>query len=149
MRSSCFKNWRWLLFGGYCMVMLWLLLFHRMGDEVQPWRYNIQPFDTVNRYLWVLRYGTDPVQRHYAAANLFGNVVLFVPLGIFLPRLFAVLHRFWRYFLLTVLLIVLLELTQAATGLGTFDVDDILLNLLGTSIGWLLHFLFTNITSRA
>ena len=51
--------------------------------------------------------------------------------------------------LLTVLLIVLLELTQAATGLGTFDVDDILLNLLGTTLGWLSQFSITNLTSRA
>ena len=144
-----FQYWRWILFAGYCLIILWLLLFHRMSDEIQPWRYNLRPLDTVNRYLWVLHYGTDPVQRRYAAANLLGNVVLFVPLGIFLPRLFAVLRSFWRYFLLTVLLIVLLELTQAATGLGTFDVDDILLNLLGATLGWLLQFSITNLTSRA
>ena len=149
MGSSRFKHWRWILFAAYCMVMLWLLLFHRMADETQPWRYNFRLWDTVDRYLWVLRYGTDPVQRRYAAANLFGNVVMFVPLGIFLHQLFAVLRRFSRYFLLTVLLIVLLELTQAVTGLGTFDVDDVMLNLLGATLGWLLQFSITNITSRA
>lgn len=72
-------------------------------------------------------------------ANLFGNVGLFIPLGVFLPLLFSVLRRFGRFLLLTLLLILALELTQAATGLGTFDVDDLILNLLGVCLGYLLY----------
>lgn len=132
------KTWLWLLFIGYCGMMLWLLLLHRIGAGPGVGQFNLQPLETVQRYLWVLRYSTDPVQWGNAAANLFGNVGLFVPLGAFLPLLLSTLRKFWRFALLAVAIILALELTQAATGLGTFDVDDLILNLVGTLLGWLL-----------
>ena len=137
MGPSRLKTWVRLLFAGYCMMMLWLLLFGRLDDEAQPWRYNLQPWDTVNRYLWVLRNSTDPIQRRYAAANLVGNVGLFIPLGVFLPLLFTRTRKLLSFVLLTVASILALELIQAATGLGTFDVDDLILNLTGIGFGFL------------
>lgn len=131
------KIWLWLLFAGYCGMMLWLLLLHRIGAGPGVGQFNLQPLDTVRRYLWVLWHSADSVQRSNAMANLFGNVGLFLPLGVFLPLLFAALRRFWRFFLLTLLVILFLELTQAATGLGTCDIDDLILNLVGTTLGWL------------
>lgn len=138
MGSSRFKTWVWLLFIGYCMMMLWLLLFQRLEDGAQPWRYNLRPWDTVSRYLWVLRNSNDPVQRRYAVANLFGNVGLFVPFGVFLPLLFPKARKLLFFVLVATALILTLELTQAATGLGTLDVDDLILNLTGTGLGFLL-----------
>ena len=79
MASFRAKSWIWALFVCYCGMMLWLLLFQRLNDEAQPWRYNLSLWDTVRRYLWVLRYSSDPLQCRAAAANLFGNVILFVP----------------------------------------------------------------------
>ena len=133
------KTWLWLLFIGYCGMMLWLLLLHRVGAGPGVGQVNLQPMETVRRYLWVLRHSTDPDQWSNAAANLLGNVGLFTPLGVFLPLLFSALRRFWRVLLLTLLLILALELTQAVTGLGTFDVDDLILNLLGVFLGYLLY----------
>ena len=133
------RTWLWLLFAGYCGMMLWLLLLHRIGAGPGVWQFNLQPLETVRRYLWVLRHSADPDQWSNAMANLFGNVGLFIPLGVFLPLLFSVLRRFGRFLLLTLLLILALELTQAATGLGTFDVDDLILNLLGVCLGYLLY----------
>lgn len=126
------------LFVAYCLMMLWLLFLHRIGTGPGAWQFNLRPLDTVRRYLWVLRHSTDAAQRSNATANLFGNVALFVPLGIFLPMLFDGLRKLWRFGLLTVALILLLELTQAATGLGTCDIDDLILNLAGTALGYLL-----------
>ena len=39
----------WALFICYCGMMLWLLLFQRMDDGLQPWRYNLRLWDTVQR----------------------------------------------------------------------------------------------------
>lgn len=147
------KHWLWALFLGYCGMMLWLLLLHRIDGEYRVGQYNLQPLDTVRRYLWVLRNTTDAEMRNNALANLFGNVALFVPLGIFLPLLFAGLRRFWRFGLLTLGLILALEFLQLATGLGTLDVDDLLLNIPGALLGyWLWRLLQktgTNNASRA
>ena len=136
MATSRAKTWIWVLFAGYCGMMLWLLLFQRMNDVLQPGRYNLQLWDTVQRYLWVLRYSSDPVQCRYAAANLLGNVILFIPCGIFLPLLFSKLVVFWRFFLSIFLSITMLEILQLLTGLGALDVDDLVLNMLGATVGF-------------
>lgn len=134
-RLKKYAGW---LFGAYCLMMLWLLFLHRIGTGPGTWQFNLRPLDTVRRYLWVLRHSTDVAQRSNAAANLFGNVALFTPLGVFLPLLFSLLRKFWRFGLLTVAIILTLEMTQAATGLGTCDIDDLILNLAGTALGYLL-----------
>lgn len=132
------KGWILLLFGLYCIGMLWLLFFQRIGGDVSPRRYNLHPLDTVSRYLWVLKYSLDPTQQFHAIANLAGNVILFLPLGIFLPMLFVRLRAFWRFALAALLAILAVEALQLFTGLGTLDVDDLILNLMGIALGYLL-----------
>ena len=144
MRTKRLRSFIWLLFAGYCAMMLWLLLLHRVGEESQPWRYNLHPGDTIGRYLWVLRHGRDELQCRYALANLAGNVGLFLPLGVLLPMLFQNLRKLWPLFMLTTVVIALLELTQTVTGLGTLDVDDWILNLSGTMLGYFLWLSFSN-----
>lgn len=125
------------LFALYCAGMLLLLFGMRLGTRGEM-RWNLQPLDTVCRFLWVLRYSPDPEQRLVAFANLAGNVVLFVPLGGWLPVLFAPMRR-WYGALSTILLVLMgVELLQLLTALGACDVDDLLLNFLGAWGGWLL-----------
>ena len=138
MPRSGRKRWILLLFGLYCIGMLWLLFFQRIGGDVSPRRYNFHPLDTVSRYLWVLKYSLDPTQQFHAIANLAGNVILFLPLGIFLPMLFVRLRAFWRFVLAALLAILAVEALQLFTGLGALDVDDLILNLMGIALGYLL-----------
>ena len=138
MPRSGRKGWILLLFGLYCIGMLWLLFFQRIGGYVSPRRYNLHPLDTVSRYLWVLKYSLDPTQQFHAIANLAGNVILFLPLGIFLPMSFVRLRAFWRFALAALLAILAVEALQLFTGLGALDVDDLILNLMGIALGYLL-----------
>ena len=138
MPRSGQKRWILLLFGLYWIGMLWLLFFQRIGGDLSPRRYNLHPLDTVSRYLWVLKYSLDPTQQFHAIANLAGNVILFLPLGIFLPMLFVRLRTFWRFALAALLAILSVEALQLFTGLGALDVDDLILNLMGIALGYLL-----------
>jgi glycopeptide antibiotics resistance protein len=122
----------------YALLLMWLLFGQRIGAQQVSVRYNLQPLDTIRRYLWVLRHSSDAIQRQHAIVNLLGNVVLFVPLGILLPSLFSKLEHIFHFFLLTLLVIVLLEFLQLLTGLGALDVDDLFLNMVGTNAGFLL-----------
>lgn len=124
------------LFGVYGLVMLWLLFGQRWGQNAGA--LNWQIFDTIRRYFWVLRNSTDPELRRHAWVNLAGNVVMFVPLGFFGPWLFPRLRKFGIHILAMLAVIVAVELLQWLTGLGTCDVDDLLLNLPGTCLGFLL-----------
>lgn len=64
----------------------------------------------------------------------FGNFVAFIPFGIIIPLLFRCsFRRFIAFFILS---ITILEILQMFSGLGAFDIDDIIINLLGASVGF-------------
>ena len=128
----------------YGFVMLYLLFGQRMGQtpEGTYWELlrnnlNVQPLDTLWRFGWVLRNSSDPAAIRHAVVNLVGNVVMFVPLGLLTPCIWEKLRKFWVHFLYMVLIIVAVEVLQLVTLLGSCDVDDLLLNLVGTGIGFL------------
>jgi glycopeptide antibiotics resistance protein len=70
--------------------------------------------------------------------NLLGNIAVFVPFGILLPLLRPGLRSLLRLTLVSVLCILLLELMQMLLRVGSFDIDDLLLNLIGVWAGYAL-----------
>jgi len=97
---------------------------------------NMTPFHTINMY-----YRNGRINSENAKYNLFGNLIGFVPFGILFPLLF----RRMRHLILTTLagfgLSLLYEYIQVKTGLGYFDVDDLLLNTAGALAGYILFWL--------
>ena len=94
---------------------------------------NLRPFHTIR--LFSSRYVTSA----YSYENIGGNVVGFIPLGILLPLVFPFLSKWWRLALFVFGVSLLFELTQLFTGVGIFDVDDLMLNTLGGVIGFFLY----------
>lgn len=128
-------------FAVYCVGILWLLLGRGMPvwDDYRaqlPAHLNWVPFRTVRLYVRYLINNPRGALTAHAIFNLAGNVVLFVPLGWFLPALFPGLRRFWRTVLTAAGLIAAVEMIQLFTLLGVCDVDDLLLNTLGAAIGF-------------
>ena len=137
------KNRIWqLLFAAYSLMMLWLL-FDRAGYiEGIPYeeqlKMNLVPFHTIRLFLNALR------QHHYrttAVINLVGNVVMFIPLGFLLPRAFPGLGKLWKTLLTAAGIVILVEVLQMVTLLGTCDIDDLILNTIGALIGYTIHFI--------
>ena len=64
----------------------------------------------------------------------FGNFAAFIPFGMIIPLLFQCSFR--RFITLFVFLITILETVQMLSGSGAFDVDDIIINSLGASVGY-------------
>ncbi|MFD1954575.1 VanZ family protein [Paenibacillus thailandensis] len=65
----------------------------------------------------------------------FANFAAFLPYGILIPLLFPC--RFLRFIGLFLVSIVLIETVQMLTRLGSFDIDDVLMNTLGAAVGFL------------
>lgn len=134
--------WWYVLFVLYCLLMLWLLFGQRWGTELYRQHLaenmNLIPFATLRRYWELLQGGDGSLVRH-AFINLAGNVIMFVPLGFFLPKLFPGVRKFYENFLLCAGLIATVEAIQYLTLLGSCDVDDLILNLVGISLGHLLY----------
>jgi len=93
---------------------------------------NFNPLETVRLYINAIKY--DYIGMEIPLSNLVGNAMLFMPMAVFLPCLFRPMQRFWRFALVMLLLLVAIEALQLLLSCGSCDVDDVLLNLLGTLI---------------
>ena len=135
------RNLNIALFCIYGAIMLWLLFDRVGGIEGMPYwnqiraNLNLEPFHTIRLFLKVL---DSQVYSASAIINLGGNVIMFIPLGFFLPLVFPALGKFWRTILATALIIIAVELTQLFTLLGSCDIDDLILNVVGAAIGYSL-----------
>lgn len=130
----------WTLLAVYALLLLYLLFLSRSGSFLSDWdaywnysMVNFRPFATIWRYLRALRRGVILLT---AMANLLGNLALFMPMGVLLPLLFPAMRRFWRFLLVMLGLLLLVEATQLVLRCGSCDVDDVLLNLLGAVAGY-------------
>lgn len=120
----------------YGLIMFYLLLGQRLGHPSESIM-QLQPLHTILRFMRVLQHSDQPGLRMHAWINLLGNVAMFVPLGALIPWIWSFWRKFWRHILLMAAIIVVVELLQFVTGLGTCDVDDLILNVVGTTIGYL------------
>ncbi|MCX4343473.1 MAG: VanZ family protein [Kineothrix sp.] len=71
--------------------------------------------------------------------NLAGNIVVFVPFGFLLPYVQKGAAKFPVLLLNAFLFVVGIEVFQLFSAFGAFDVDDILLNCFGASMGWVIY----------
>ena len=139
--------WR-LVFLLYCMVMLWLLFDRDAWNADLPYKEllrhntNLVPFYTIKNYLKVLENSNDRYMLAHCFLNLTGNVVLFVPAGWLLPKLWKPLGNFFLFLSVCAGAILLVEAVQLFSLLGRFDIDDLILNLFGMVMGFILFHLF-------
>lgn len=140
MYNTKHKYWLYAAFGLYAGVMLWLLLGRSSMDTGEDYWLQVsrniswQPLRTVRHQLGLLGSRQSWVAR-FAARNLAGNVVLFVPLGLMLGLVWPKLKGLWPTLAACAGIIVSVELTQLLTLRGVADTDDLLLNLLGCALG--------------
>ena len=141
--------WRF-LFLAYCAVLLWLL-FGRSNGWVADVPYrdllmrntNLTPLYTIRNYLYVLRNSTDSYLLNHCFLNLAGNVLLFIPAGWLLPKLWKWQRNYFHFFVSCFSAVFFVEVVQLFTLLGSFDVDDIILNIFGMTVGFLLQAIFS------
>ena len=148
-KISTVPFWRF-LFLLYCAVLLWLLFGRSNGwhtgipytTQLQQ-NTNLIPFLTIQNYRYVLHHSDSTYMLWHCFINLAGNVLLFVPIGWMLPKLWKWFRRFFRFFITCLGIIFLVEILQLFTLLGRFDIDDIILNLTGMILGFLLYLPFS------
>lgn len=126
----------WLLFGIYLVLMVYFLFFaESMGRTSmgQEYHYNLTPFKEIHRYLAYY----EIIGPYAVFLNLAGNILAFVPFGLFYPLLSRRNRSLWKVTLISFEVSLLVEIIQLVTRVGSCDVDDIILNTLGGMIGHL------------
>lgn len=118
----------------YFLLLIKILYLDRATPAyfVDAYRHNLVPLRTINMYIL-----------HHAhfnwntlVANLIGNIVVFIPLGCIYAYFIQGLKRFVPFVLSIIVTIVVVEGVQLLLRLGSFDIDDIILNSIGGIIGF-------------
>lgn len=131
-----------ILFVLYVGFIIWFLIFsdwYGRTGEMQYYHYNLKLFKEIKRF-WEYR---EQVGFFAMFTNLFGNVMIFMPFGYFLPM--ASRYRsFFSTLYASFGLSLCIEVFQFVTRVGSFDVDDLLLNTIGGILG---HIIFVGCES--
>ena len=78
--------------------------------------------------------------------NIIGNIFVFAPFGYFIPLLYKKCQNIRTVISAGFFVSLVFEICQYFLYLGSFDIDDIILNLLGVILGFLFYKLVSKIT---
>ncbi|MBG9692443.1 hypothetical protein ABD91_16575 [Lysinibacillus sphaericus] len=126
------------MFIGYIVFVLELTVIGRGTSHYM--QMNLQPF---SGYIdaWK-KYSLRDLQ------NCLFNILMFVPLGMFLPLLMAKCKEFKWLLLVVVGATASIETYQTLSGAGIFELDDLINNSLGGIIGYQLYKLAVSISNH-
>ena len=94
--------------------------------------YNIIPFQSILEFTKLMFNGY--FSRGFN--NIIGNILVFAPFGYFLPLLYKKCRKWKTVILLAFPISFLFEILQYFLYLGSADIDDVILNLLGATLGF-------------
>lgn len=150
--NKIFKTIIWILFSLYFLLLIKVILFkYPMAIETLKegnmdmfkkrifYGSNFIPFKTIIEYLRV------DLTFRISISNIVGNIIAFMPLGFLLPFLKNNVKSLKKIFKVSFITSLTFEIIQLITGLGSLDVDDIILNVLGGVIGFGLYKVFIKI----
>ncbi len=135
-----------ILFVLYIVFIIYFLIFsdwYGRTGEMQEYRYNLVLFREIRRF-WNYR---DQIGLFAMFTNLFGNVIIFMPFGFFMPMASRYRSCFSAVFY-SFGLSLCVETFQLLTRVGSFDVDDLLLNTVGGLAGYVIFAVCAVIRSR-
>lgn len=124
------------LFLLYVLLLMYVLFFSEVygrGAE-HMYQYNLIPFLEIRRF-WVYREQLGMLAFY---TNVLGNVLAFLPYGFLLPVVFPGVNGGLFTILSGLSVSLCVEAIQLMTRVGSFDVDDLILNTLGAAFGYFL-----------
>lgn len=129
--------WIWVCFLAYLFALSYVLFFAeafgRTGKS-EEYRYNLTLFQEIRRYLkMALNHNWN-----LFVINVVGNIAVFIPFGIFMPLLFPKCKNVILTALFSLEFSIVIEVIQIVSRVGSFDVDDLLLNTLGGVCGFII-----------
>ena len=137
-KSTGIRAFAVVLFFIYFVILFYFLFFsEEMGRTYseREYHYNLVPFHEIKRFIQYYKVLGMPA----VLLNLLGNVAAFVPFGFFLPVFAERCRKFLNTVFYSFELSLLVELIQLITKVGSFDVDDIILNTIGGAIGYIVY----------
>lgn len=113
----------------FSIIYIWLLFGILTTTEINSvGGMNLAPFSEILRY----EFGTKLFNY-----NVFGNIIIFIPFG-YLIGAYVAPKKIWPVLITTFITSLTVEFVQLHIG-RSFDIDDIMLNVVGGIVGYLLY----------
>lgn len=107
-----------------------------MVKEYMNSSFNIIPFKTIKLYF--NGYNGGYLSKSLFLYNIIGNLCALMPLSFFLPLLFKKQNNILIFILTIILIVIGIESMQFLTLSGSCDIDDLILNLSGSLVLYLI-----------
>lgn len=129
------KKYYPILINVYTVWILYMMFFAFYRGYASPEQYSIRtkPFESIQFLIY--ESGIIPLELY---KNLFGNIILFMPYG-FLGILYPKLNYYKYLFFVFFIVINILEFSQYYFKRGYAEFDDVMLNTIGMSIGYIIY----------
>ena len=127
----------------YCIILIWVVFFKcNIYLSVTNGYFEFKTLTTEERFLYFIvpfeDYFTDNVDFNlmkWKDGAL--NLLLFVPVGLYLS-FFIKTKKFLKTMSISLITIIAIEVIQLYTLLGSLQTEDLIINLVGTLLGYLL-----------
>ncbi|MBS5806188.1 MAG: VanZ family protein [Firmicutes bacterium] len=117
--------------------IIWYNIFYNFNENpfagIFDFSYNFIP--TIYKII-IGEYTLDS----WGKAMIVGNFLMFIPMGIMLPLVFKNINK-KNIFVIAILITLVIEILQPIVG-RSFDIDDIIMNFIGSIIGYLAVTIF-------
>ena len=124
-----------LLFAAYLVVLLYFTIFSESLGRTElngDLRYNLVLFTEIKRF-WIYRH---QLGMWACFMNIAGNVLAFIPCGYLIPTMIKSRRSLADATFAGFMISFIIECTQLVFKVGSFDVDDLLLNTIGAALGF-------------
>ena len=124
----------------YLVVLVYVMLLFQLVTSTDINYHsgiNYIPFTEIFRY---------KVGSTLFLLNVVGNIIIFIPFGIFITKVLKT-NKFLPLFIVSIIASLCIESVQLYIG-RAFDVDDILLNCLGSILGWFIYVILNKLNDR-
>ena len=132
-----------LLYVIFLIYFLFLAEWYGRTGVSEEYRYNLELFKEIKRFITY----REQLGIFAVLTNLAGNIIIFVPYGFFISMA-SRSRGFFKTLFFSMGLSLCVELTQLFTRVGSFDVDDILLNTVGGVFGYMIFLICNGVRRR-
>ena len=134
-------KWQHYLFGYLFILYLMIALMEVVGfPSLGQWIMRIgygEPIFNPSINIIPFRYGVE--------ISSVLNIIFFMPLGFLLPTLWSKYRSFWATFKYGLFFSIIIEFSQMFTGIRASDINDLIMNSLGTIIGWMIFIVMSKV----
>lgn len=116
-----------------------------LGDYIIQYS-NLIPFKSISFYIGTLIDGS--INTNISVSNLLLVPTLVMPIGFLVPFIIRKAKKYGTFVIIICGFMLVAETLQMLLKVGIFDIDDVILGLVGATVGYALHIIICKIVGK-